>query len=78
MIHVSRDRDDKSAEKWAADEGFPWMTILPDDAERSGLMEYRTRNAVPFYVLVDKDGKEVAQGSGAVFQKAVELTSEET
>ena len=30
-----------------------------------------TRAVVPIYGLVDKDGKELAQGSGAVFEKAV-------
>ena len=60
MIHISRDREEDAAENWAAAEGFPWLTILPDDTERSGLMEYRTRNSVPFYTMVDASGKELA------------------
>lgn len=73
MIHLSSDQDEESAEKWAAKESFPWLTILPDDVERSGLAEYRTRNVVPFYVMVDKDGNPVAEGADGCFAKAAEL-----
>lgn len=73
MIHVSRDSSEDSAENWAASEGFPWLTVLPDDAERSGLLDYHTRKVVPFYALVDGEGKEIATGSSAVFSKALEL-----
>jgi hypothetical protein len=77
MIHVSRDRDDESAEKWAAQEGFPWLTVLPDDVDRSGLMEYRKGNAVPSYFMVDKDGNMVAEGAAACFNKAAEVAAEQ-
>ena len=73
MIHISQDRDDGPATEWAAKEGFPWLTILPDDTERSGLMDYYTRRVVPFYTMVDGDGNEVANGSSAVFNKIKEL-----
>lgn len=73
MIHISRDQNDGAAEEWATEEQFPWLTVLPDDAERSGLLEYRTRNVVPFYTMVDADGNEVASGSSAVFRKAAEF-----
>ena len=69
MIHISRDQSDGPAKDWAAAEGFPWLTVLPDDADRSGLLEYRTRPAVPFYTMVDRNGSEVANGSGAIFNK---------
>ena len=73
MIHVSRDQAEDAAQDWAAAEKFPWLTVLPDDVERSDLMQFRTRNAVPFYTMVDKDGNEVANGSGAIFAKVAEL-----
>ncbi len=73
MIHVSRDQADDAAQDWAAAEGFPWLTVLPGDVERSDLLQFRTRNAVPFYTMVDKDGNEVANGSGAIFAKVAEL-----
>ena len=73
MIHISRDREKDAAQDWAAAEGFPWLTILPDDTARSGLMEYRTRNSVPFYTMVDADGNEVANGSAAIFSKIAGL-----
>ena len=72
MIHVSRDRDDDAAQDWAAAEKFPWLTVLPKNVERSGLMEYRQGNAVPSYSLVKADGEVVATGS-SVFAKAKEL-----
>ncbi|MEM7699814.1 MAG: hypothetical protein AAF236_15575 [Verrucomicrobiota bacterium] len=74
FIHVSHDRSDDAAQTWAESEGFPWLTILPDDAERSGLFEYKTRNAVPHYLLVDAAGEMLANSSAAAFSKIAELT----
>lgn len=76
MIHISQDQNEGAAEAWAEAEGFPWLTILPGDVERSDLMEYRTRAVVPFYTLVDASGKEIATGSSAVFAKAAEVGGE--
>jgi hypothetical protein len=39
MIHISRDSDEDAAESWAADAGFPWLTVVPGDVERSKLMK---------------------------------------
>lgn len=75
FVHISRDRDDSAATSWATDVGFPWLTVLPRDAERSGLLEYRTANSVPHYVLVDSDGNTVANGSSAAFAKIRETAS---
>lgn len=76
MIHVSRDRDEDAAEEWAASNGFPWLTVLPGDVERSDLLDYRSANSVPHYSLRDKDGKEIANGSAAIFSKLKELASD--
>jgi hypothetical protein len=78
MIHVSLEREEGLAEVWAAKEGFPWMTILPGDVKKSGMRDYKKTNFVPEYALIDKNGKQIASGGGVVFEKAVELTSEET
>lgn len=78
FIHISRDQSEDSAEEWAAANGFPWLTVLGGDAERSGLLEYRTRNSVPHYSLRAADGTELANGSSAVFSKIAELSSEST
>lgn len=80
MVHVSLDRSDDLAEKWAAKEGFPWLTILPDDTKGSGLKEYHTTGSVPCYVMLDKDGEVVVPGSpsgAACFEKAAELADKE-
>ncbi len=76
FIHVSRDQSEDRAEEWAAQEEFPWLTVLPGDVERSGLLEYHTREVVPFYALVDGDGKELATGSTDVFAKLSSLAGD--
>lgn len=76
MIHISHDRDEDSAEEWAAKEGFPWLTVLPKDVDRSDLVEYKVANSVPHYILVDAAGNRLADGSSAVFGKVRELTGE--
>tara|TARA_R110002096_G_scaffold27577_17_gene84227 strand:- start:23 stop:298 length:276 start_codon:yes stop_codon:yes gene_type:complete len=76
FIHISQDSSDSDAEDWATAESFPWLTVLPDDVKRSDLAEYHTRSVVPFYTMVDGDGKEVANGSSAIFQKIAKLVAE--
>jgi len=73
MVHVSLDRTEDAAQTWAAAEGFPWLTILPDDKDRSGVMEIHSPRGVPTYYMVDAEGNEVAQGSGAIFSKIEEI-----
>ncbi len=76
FIHVSLDRSEELAEQWAAKESFPWLHILPDDVEKSGLKQFHTTGAVPCYVMLDADGEVVVKGSAGstgVFNKASEL-----
>lgn len=73
MIHVSLDSSEDSAEIWAAADGFPWLTVLPDDVERSDLKTYHTSGSVPFYTMIDASGEVVATGSSAIFKKVGEL-----
>lgn len=72
-IHVSRDQDDNAATVWAAQTNFPWLTVMPRDVDRSGLLEHRTANSVPHYVMLDGEGNVVANDSAAVFRKIAEL-----
>ena len=76
LIHVSLDRDEKAAEAWAAKESFPWPTVTMANMKQSGLEAYSPRG-IPNYKLIDKDGKVVAEGKGAVFQKVKELKTTE-
>ena len=39
FIHVSLDSDEDAAEKWAVDESFPWLTVMPDKVDRSKLKD---------------------------------------
>ena len=72
MVHISLDRDEKAAQSWAAVEQFPWLTILPQHVERSGLKSLIEVKGVPTYALVKADGEVVAKGM-SVFSKAKEL-----
>lgn len=74
FIHVSLDSNKDAALEWAAKEKFPWLHVLPDKVKRSGLKPFHTSGSVPFYCLIDGDGKTLATGSGAAFAKAEELT----
>lgn len=76
FVHVSLDRDEDAAEEWAAKEAFPWLTIMPDNVERSTMRDYKTTNGVPEYHLVDGDGNTVVAGSSsgaAAFAKIDEV-----
>ena len=76
FVHVSLDRDEDAAEGWAAKEEFPWLTIMPDKVERSGLRAYKTTTSVPEYHLVDGEGNTIVKGSPsgtACFAKIDEL-----
>lgn len=75
MIHISRDSNEDAAEEWAKKAGFPWLTVLPDKTERSGLDDYKTSNGVPEYHLIDGNGNTVAKGQNASFAKIKNLTS---
>jgi len=74
MIHVSRDEGEGSAENWAEKAGFPWLTVLPKNVKRSGLLDYKTESYVPFYALVNAQGEPLASGQNEVFAKIAELT----
>lgn len=74
MIHVSLDRDEDSAKKWAADAKLPWFTILPKNVPKSKLRDYKKTRFVPEYNLISKDGKILASGADACFTKIIELS----
>ncbi|GHC57111.1 hypothetical protein [Roseibacillus persicicus] len=82
FIHISLENGDdgaEKAEKWAAKESFPWLTVLPEDAEKSGLSAYKTTNSVPEYHLIDGDGNTVVAGThvgDAAFAKIKEIAEE--
>jgi len=73
FIHISQDEGDGSAENWAEKQNFPWLTVLPKQVKRSKLLQYKTENVVPFYILVDAQGKQLAVGQNEVFAKLTDL-----
>lgn len=72
FILFSKDRNDAAALGWAKKENFPWAHILPKQHNRSGLKKY-AKSYVPYYMLIDKDGKILAEGKRAVLAKVKEL-----
>lgn len=78
MIHVSLDSDKSSAQEWASQGAFPWLTVLPEKVEKSGLRkDYKTTSGVPEYHLVDKNGNSVAKGLSASFAKIAEMQTQD-
>ncbi len=73
LIHISLDQSEDAAENWAATNQFPWLSVLPEDVDRSKLRDYMTANAVPHYSLRTADGQVVASGSSAAFREIAKL-----
>ena len=72
FIHFSLDRTPEAALKWAKKENFPWVHVLADKHDKSGLKKYAKR-FVPYYVLLGQDGEILAEGSQAVFAMVDDL-----
>ena len=60
MLHVSLEPE-VPALKWAKKAGFTWNHIMQVDAKKLDLFKLY-EGYVPRYVLVDKDGKVLAEG----------------
>ena len=67
MIHLSRDRNNAAALKWASKDTLPWPTIMRDQIDASLLTYYSNR--LPTYILIDREGNKVAEGKGPVWSK---------
>lgn len=70
MVHVSLDRADNDALKWAKSFKQPWPIMAPKCVDRKTLVEPYKIRGVPTYILVDQTGKEVARGKAAAFAMA--------
>jgi len=75
MVHISLDRENEAAEKWAADAKLPWLTIMPSNAKTTDLEKSYPSQYVPSYYLVDGEGKALADDNDgeSVFAKIKEL-----
>ncbi len=76
-IHVSQDSSESSATSWAKQANFPWITLMSDNVGRTNLMDLKTSNSVPHYILADKEGNLIVSGQTEVFAKIAELTKGE-
>ena len=70
MIHISMDRSEDAALKWAKSFKQPWPIMLLKDTNQNKLMTPYNVRAVPTYILVDREGKEVARGKAAALAAA--------
>lgn len=75
FILFSLDRSDDAALEWAKKEKFPWAHIMPDKHSKSGLSKYK-KPYVPYYVMIDKEGKILAEGKAGILAKTQELGEE--
>ena len=73
LIMASGDRDPKAALAWAKKHTFPWPTVMSDNTQKAGLSRYKS-GFVPHYVLIDKDGKKLAEGKEDSPRKAAQLS----
>ena len=75
LVQVSVDKSLPKAVEWAKKESFPWPTILMTDIKETMVKDIKT-NAVPTYVLIDKEGKEIARAhdSASVMKKFEEVS----
>lgn len=69
MIHVSLDQSENAALSWASKESMPWPTVMKGDTDQNVLIKPYKVTGVPTYLLVDREGKELARGKSAVFAK---------
>ena len=75
LVHISADQNLAQAVAWAKKESLPWPTILNTDIQKTFIKDIKT-NAVPTYVLITKNGKEIARAhdSASVMKKYEEVS----
>jgi hypothetical protein len=72
MILLSRDRSKDAALEWAKSFNQPWPLILQEDTDAETLLApyFNGGIGLPSYILVDREGKEVARGKAAALAAA--------
>ena len=60
------DESEAPALTWAKSEKFPWPLILSPNEKVPKLFNRYAQRYIPYYVLVEKNGKVVAQGKEAI------------
>ena len=70
MINITMDRAENDALKWAKSFKQPWPIMLQKDPNQKNLVTPYNVRGVPTYILVDREGKEVARGKAAALAAA--------
>ena len=77
LILVSADRDQAAAEKWAKDTQMNFPTVLPNKGNDIEVLKLRTSRGIPSLMIVDAEGKVVAEQHPAILMKKYEQTIKE-
>ena len=72
LVHFTYDESDEDALKWAKKEKFPWPTILKSKQKATDLEKF-AGEYVPEYILINKDGKVIANGKEECFAEIAGL-----
>ncbi|GAA5493969.1 hypothetical protein Rhal01_00123 [Rubritalea halochordaticola] len=72
LVQISADREEDSALDWARSEKFPFYSVLAGDQKNLTLRSLGGRG-IPSYVLIDKNGKEIARGHHSCIEKIKSL-----
>lgn len=74
LAHVSYDRKDAAAEKWALEAKMNWPIVLGSNRKESEMSQFSKSDYIPEYRLVDASGEMVPLKEGeTAIEKAVEL-----
>ena len=79
LIWASADQSEDAMETWATKEKFPWPTVKFKSARKIDPINDARPRGVPGYVLMDAEGKVLAQSAGSsqpVKSKIKELTGD--
>ena len=74
VVHVSYDKKDSEAKKWAKEAKMNWPLVLGSDRKASGMAKFSESDYIPEYRLVDAQGRAVPLPEGmTAVEQAVAL-----
>lgn len=72
LVMVNLDPEKDPAEEWAAEVGMPWPVLLQDEAGGVDAVAANQPRGIPTMILVDGDGKKIAEGRVPEMEAALE------
>ena len=77
LILVSDDHNKSAAEKWAKETQISFPTVLPGKGVDIKVLKLRTNKGIPSLMIVDAEGKVVAEHHPGILMKKYEQTIKE-